>query len=77
MSDSACFCPSYVCIMAGEEAPSTVPYDHLLKILLIGDMGSDKRRLLQTYMGEEEFSDTTTLGKITLTETLFVQSDYS
>ncbi|XP_064395705.1 uncharacterized protein LOC135342776 [Halichondria panicea] len=45
-----------------EEATSTIPYDNLLKILLIGDIGSEKRRLLQTYMGEEEFSDTTTLG---------------
>ncbi len=45
-----------------EEASSTVPYDHLLKILLIGDIGSDKRQLLHTYMGEEEYSDTTTLG---------------
>ena len=45
-------------------ATSTVPYDTLLKILLIGDMGSNKRTLLQTYMGVEEFSDPTTLGII-------------
>ncbi len=43
-----------------EEASSTVPYN--LKILLIGDNGSDKRQLLYAYLGEEEYSDTTTLG---------------
>ncbi|XP_064395706.1 ras-related protein Rab-18-like [Halichondria panicea] len=43
-----------------EEASSTVP--SLLKILLIGDMDSDKRRLLQTYMGGQEFTDNDTLG---------------
>ena len=44
-------------------ATSTVAYEHLLKILLIGDMGSNKRQLLHTYMGEEDMSDTTTLGE--------------
>ncbi len=44
-----------------EEASSTVP--SLLKILLIGDMDSDKRRLLQTYMGGQEFTDNDTLGE--------------
>ena len=44
-------------------ATSTVAYEHLLKILLIGDMGSNKRQLLHTYVGEEDMSDTTTLGE--------------
>ncbi len=53
--------------MESESVSSTVPYDHLLKILVIGDVGSDKRRLLQTYMGLEDYSDTTTLGETTPT----------
>ena len=44
------------------ELRSTSAYDHLLKILLIGDAGSGKRLLLQKYIGDEEMSDTTTLG---------------
>ena len=44
---------------------STSAYDHLLKILLIGDAGSNKRVLLRKYIGDTEMSDTTTLGKHT------------
>ena len=43
---------------------STSAYDHLLKILLIGDIDSNKRELLKTYIGDQELSDTTTLGEL-------------
>lgn len=42
---------------------STSAYDHLLKILIIGDAGTSKRALLKKYIGDEDISDTTTLGK--------------
>lgn len=41
---------------------STSAYDHLLKILLIGDLDSNKRELLKMYIGDQDLSDTTTLG---------------
>ena len=41
---------------------STSAYDHLLKILLIGDASSNKRSLLRTYLEDQDISDTTTLG---------------
>ena len=43
---------------------STSAYDHLLKILLIGDTGSNKRALLRTYLDDQEIGErsTTTLG---------------
>ena len=40
----------------------TSAYDHLMKILIIGDSGSNKRRLLGKYLQDEELTDTTTLG---------------
>lgn len=43
-------------------SPSTNAYDHLMKILIIGDSGSNKRRLLGKYLNDEELTDTTTLG---------------
>ena len=42
---------------------STVAYDHLLKLLLVGDAGTNKRALLANYIGDEDMSDTTTLGE--------------
>ena len=42
---------------------TTTAYDHLLKILVVGDRGSNKRTLLRKYIGDTEMSDTTTLGK--------------
>ncbi len=38
-------------------------YDHLMKILIIGDSGSNKRQLLGKYLQDDELTDTTTLGK--------------
>ena len=46
-----------------DDQHSTGSYDHLLKILLIGDQGSNKRALLKNYIGDEDMSDTTTLGE--------------
>lgn len=43
---------------------ATSAYDHLLKILLIGDSSSNKRTLLKTYIGDLDISDTTTLGRV-------------
>ena len=43
---------------------STSAYDHLIKILLVGDAGTNKRGLLAKYIGDEDLSDTTTLGEI-------------
>jgi hypothetical protein len=43
-------------------SPGTNAYDHLMKILIIGDSGSNKRRLLGKYLQDEELTDTTTLG---------------
>lgn len=42
----------------------TNAYDHLLKILLVGDTKSNKRVLLGTYLEEEEMEQKsiTTLG---------------
>ncbi len=51
-----------------ERQHSTSAYEHLLKILLIGDNGSGKRTLLQKYIGDEDMSDTTTLGEEMKTE---------
>ena len=42
---------------------TTTAYDHLLKILVVGDRGSNKRALLRKYIGDTEMSETTTLGK--------------
>lgn len=42
---------------------TTTAYDYLLKILIVGDRGSNKRALLSKYIGDTEMSDTTTLGK--------------
>ena len=42
---------------------STSAYDHLIKILLVGDAGTNKRGLLAKYIGDEDLSDTTTLGE--------------
>lgn len=42
---------------------TTTAYDHLLKILIVGDRGSNKRTLLSKYIGDAEMSDTTTLGE--------------
>jgi hypothetical protein len=42
---------------------STSAYDHLIKILLVGDAGTNKRALLAKYIGEEDLSDATTLGE--------------
>lgn len=39
-------------------------YDHLMKLLIIGDSGSHKRRLLGKYLRDDELTDTTTLGKL-------------
>jgi len=38
-------------------------YDHLMKILLIGDSSSKKRKLLGKYLRDEDLDDTTTLGE--------------
>ena len=43
---------------------STSAYDHLIKILLVGDAGTNKRALLAKYIGEEDLSDATTLGEL-------------
>ena len=43
---------------------STSAYDHLIKILLVGDAGTNKRALLAKYIGDEDLSDTTTLGEL-------------
>jgi len=48
--------------MASDSSSLALPYDNLLKILLIGDSDCHKRQMLQNYMGLEEYSDTTTLG---------------
>ena len=40
----------------------TSAYDHLIKLLMIGDSDSNKRRLLGKYLRDEELTDTTTLG---------------
>lgn len=46
-----------------DDSPGTNAYDHLMKILIIGDSGSNKRQLLGKYLGDEELNtDTTTLG---------------
>ena len=51
-----------------ETAPqrSTSAYDHLLKILLVGDTKSNKKALLRTYLEdmEAEQGSTTTLGEV-------------
>lgn len=42
---------------------STSAYDYLLKILLVGDTGSNKRALLGTYLEDMEIEQrSTTLG---------------
>lgn len=46
-----------------EGLQATNAYDHLMKILIIGDSGSSKRRLLAKYLRDEELTDTTTLGE--------------
>lgn len=51
---------------------STSAYDHLLKILLIGDVESGKRELMRKYIGDEDMSDTTTLGEQTMDTNLAV-----
>ena len=38
-------------------------YDHLMKILIIGDTGSSKRKLLGVYLRDKDLTDTTTLGE--------------
>ena len=43
---------------------STSAYDHLIKILLVGDAGTNKRALLAKYIGDEDLSDATTLGEL-------------
>ena len=43
---------------------STSAYDHLIKILLVGDAGTNKRELLARYIGNEDLSDNTTLGEL-------------
>ncbi len=53
---------------------SASAYDHLLKILLIGDAGSGKRALMQKYIGDEEMSDTTTLGEDSLKAELSINA---
>lgn len=45
------------------EPQVTNAYDHLMKILIIGDTSSNKRRLLGKYLRDEELTDTTTLGE--------------
>ena len=45
-----------------DDSPGTNAYDHLMKILIIGDSGSNKRRLLAKYLQDEDLTDTTTLG---------------
>lgn len=46
-----------------DESPGINAYDHLMKILIIGDSGSNKRKLLGKYLRDEELNtDTTTLG---------------
>ena len=58
--------PSMIWLITGaamESAHSTSAYDHLLKILVIGDVNSNKRALLRRYIGEQELSDNTTLGE--------------
>ena len=42
---------------------TTNAYDHLMKILITGDSGSNKRQLLGKYLQDDELTDTTTLGK--------------
>ena len=42
---------------------TTNAYDHLMKILIIGDSGSNKRRILGKYLRDDELTDTTTLGE--------------
>ena len=45
------------------DAPQvTSAYDHLMKILILGDPSSNKRRLLGKYLRDDELTDTTTLG---------------
>ena len=46
-----------------EPHSNTNAYDHLMKILIIGDSGSNKRRVLSKYLRDEELTDTTTLGE--------------
>lgn len=41
----------------------TSAYDHLMKILIIGDTSSNKRKLLGRYLRDHELTDTTTLGE--------------
>lgn len=41
----------------------TSAYDHLMKILIIGDTSSSKRKLLGKYLQDKELTDTTTLGE--------------
>ena len=43
---------------------STSAYDHLIKILLVGDAGTNKRALLGKYISDEDLSDNTTLGEL-------------
>ena len=42
---------------------ATSAYDHLMKILIIGDTSSSKRKLLGRYLRDKELTDTTTLGE--------------
>ena len=55
-----------MCIrLQGMASPhSTSAYDHLIKILLVGDAGTNKRALLAKYIGDEDLSDATTLGEL-------------
>lgn len=49
-----------------DQDQGTNAYDHLMKILIIGDSGSNKRRLLGKYLRDDELTDTTTLGTYNL-----------
>ena len=46
-----------------EQFSRTNAYDHLLKILLVGDTSSNKRALLRTYLEDSATEEgTTTMG---------------